>query len=91
MKRNISAKKLGLQSGGIGHINPAELVDEVPNLDDPGSPYHDSSEEYSYEENSEDESKRWLSQENRYDSKAPVPMFSLGMAFRCSRQLKKLL
>lgn len=91
VKRNIRAKKLGLQSGGIGHINPAELVDEVPNLDDPGSPYHDSSEEYSYEENSEGESKRWLSQENRYDSKAPVPMFSLGMAFRCSRQFKKAL
>jgi len=29
--------------------------------------------------------------ENRFDSKAEVPVFSLGMAFRCSRQFKKAL
>jgi hypothetical protein len=58
-------------------------------LDEPGSPYLDSSEEYSYEENSDGESERWKSLENRFDSKAEVPVFCIGMAFRDSRQFKK--
>jgi hypothetical protein len=60
-------------------------------LDDPGSPYVDSSEEYSYDENSDGETERWKSLENRFDSKAEVPIFSLGMTFRDSRQFKKAL
>jgi len=67
------------------------LFDEVPNLDDPGSPALDSSEEFSYEENNDGETERWKSLENRFDSKAEVPVFSLGMAFRDSRQFKKAL
>jgi hypothetical protein len=60
-------------------------------LDDPGSPCLDSNEEYySYEENSDGETERWKSLENRFDSKAEVPVFSIGMAFRCSRQFKKV-
>jgi hypothetical protein len=35
--------------------------------------------------------KRWKSLENRYDSKVAIPNFSLGMAFRCSRQFKNAL
>jgi hypothetical protein len=65
--------------------------EEPINFEDPGNPYCDSSDENSYEENSEGETDRWKSQENRYDSKAPVPVFALGMAFRCSRQFKKAL
>jgi hypothetical protein len=48
-----------------------------------------SSDDYSYEEDSEGESVRWRSTENKYDSKAQVPIFALGMAFRSSRQFKK--
>lgn len=29
--------------------------------------------------------------ENRYDSKAPIPVFFLGMVFRCTMQFKKAL
>ena len=62
---------------------------EVPNLDDPGSPCYDSRDAYSYEEDSDGETQRWKSIENRYDSKAAIPIFTLGMAFRSSRQFKK--
>jgi hypothetical protein len=48
-------------------------------------------DEYSYEENSDGETERWKSLENRYDSKAPIPVFSLGMCFRDSRKFKKAL
>lgn len=69
--------------------NTDELVPEQGNLEDDGSPYFDSSDDYSYEENSEGETQRWKSLENKFDSSAPIPMFSLGMAFRSSRQFKK--
>ncbi|CAO2036270.1 unnamed protein product [Urochloa humidicola] len=94
IRRNIKAKKVGLHGSQLGEIteNALVLVEEEPiNLEDSDSPYCDSSDEYSYEENSEGETERWKSQENRYDSKAPVPVFALGMAFRCSRQFKKAL
>jgi len=95
IRRNIKAKKVGLYFSQLGEITEKALVvveeEEPINLEDPGSPYCDSSEEYSYEENSEGETDRWKSQENRYDNKAPVPVFALGMAFRCSRQFKKAL
>jgi predicted RNA-binding protein with PUA-like domain len=91
VKRNIRAKKLGIHGSQVGNIAAEDLFDEVPNLDDPGSPYVDSSEEYSYDENSDCETERWKSLENRFDSKAEVPIFSLGMAFRDSRQFKKAL
>ncbi|WVZ64352.1 LOW QUALITY PROTEIN: hypothetical protein U9M48_013885 [Paspalum notatum var. saurae] len=71
--------------------NTGALVPETPNFEDPGSPYYDSSEDYSYEEDSDGEIQRWKSLENRYDSKATVPLFSLGMVFRDSRQFKKAL
>jgi len=90
IRRNIRAKKLG-NHGQVGDIRVEDLVDEVPNLDEPGSPCLDSSEDYSYEENSDEETIRWKSCENRHDSKAEVPVFSLGMAFRDSRQFKKAL
>lgn len=44
-----------------------------------------------HEENSEGETERWKSQENRYDSKAPIPVFVLGMTFMCSMQFEKAL
>ena len=88
VKKNIKAKKWGVQ---VPEICPDALFDEVPNLDEPGSPYLDSSEEYSYGEDSDGEIQRWKSLENRFDSKAEVPVFCLGMAFRCSRQFKKAL
>jgi len=94
IRRNIKAKKVGLHGSQLGEITEKALVmveEEPINFEDPGSPYCDSSEEYSYEENSEGETDRWKSQENRYDNKAPVPVFALGMAFRCSRQFKKAL
>jgi hypothetical protein len=91
VKRNIIAKKLGIHGNQVGNITAEDLFDEVPNLDDPGSPYVDSSEEYSYDENSDGEIERWKSLENRFDSKAEVPIFSLGMAFRDNRQFKKAL
>jgi len=80
IKKDIKCKKTG---GG--------LEAEVDNLEDDGSPYFNSSDEYSYEEGSDGETIRWRSTENRYDSKAHVPMFALGMAFRSSRQFKKAL
>lgn len=91
IKKNIRSKKLGMHGSQPMEIRAEDLVDEVPNLDDPGSPYLDSSDDYSYEENSEGETERWTSMENRYDSKAPIPVFSLGMVFRCTRQFKKAL
>jgi hypothetical protein len=92
IKRNIKAKKFGLHDSQLREIKEKALVVvEVPNLENPGSPICDSSDEYSYEENSEGETKRWKSQQNRYASKAPIHVFALGMAFRCSSQYKKAL
>ncbi|CAA0818600.1 Unknown protein [Striga hermonthica] len=91
IKRNIRATKLGIHASAIGEIRAEDLVDEVPNLDEPGSPYLDSSEDYSYEENSDGETQRWKSLENRFDSKAELPVFTLGMAFIDSRQFKNAL
>jgi len=85
VKMKEKGKKIGIHGSQLNLIRVEDLVDEVPNLDEPGSPYLDSSEEYSYEDNSEGETVRWKSLENRYDSKAPVPIFSLGMCFRDSR------
>jgi hypothetical protein len=82
LKRRNRAKKLGIHGSLVNPIAAEDLVDEVPNLAEPGSPYMDSSEEYSYGENSDGETERWKSLENRYDSKAPIPVFFLGMAFR---------
>ena len=59
IKRNIKAKKLGMHAKPIGEIRAEDLVDEVPNLDEPGSPFLDSSEDYSYEEDSDGEIRRW--------------------------------
>jgi len=50
-----------------------------------------SSDDYSYGEDSDGETVRWKSTENKYDSKTHVPVFALGMAFRSSRQFKKAL
>jgi len=91
LKRRNRAKKLGIHGSLVNPIAAEDLVDEVPNLAEPGSPYMDSSEEYSYGENSDGETERWKSLENRYDSKAPIPVFSLGMAFRDKKQFKKAL
>jgi hypothetical protein len=91
IKKKIKAKKLGIHSAELNEFRIEDLVDEVPNLDEPDSPYMNSSDEYSYEENSDGETVRWKSLENRYDSKASVPVFSLGMCFRDSRQFKKAL
>lgn len=91
IKKNIKAKKIGIHGSQIGDKNQEDLVPEFPNLDEAGSPYYDSSEDYSYGENSDRETEMWKSLENRYDSKAAVPLFTLGMAFRDSRQFKKAL
>ncbi|WVZ75505.1 hypothetical protein U9M48_023551 [Paspalum notatum var. saurae] len=89
IKIDIKAKKLGVHGSQLGQIGLEDVVREVPNLEDPGSPCYDSSDAYSYEEDSDGDTRRWKSLENRYESKAPIPIFSLGMAFRSSRQFKK--
>jgi hypothetical protein len=91
IRRKNKAKKLGIHGSQILGVRVEDLVDEVPNLEEPNSPYLDSSDDYSYEENSDGETERWKSVENRYDSKTEIPFFSLGMAFRDSRQFKKAL
>jgi hypothetical protein len=89
IRKDIKAKNLGFHGTLIGNVHVQEIFVEMPNLDDPGSPHIASSEEYSYEENSDGEVDRWISLENRFDSKEELPVFALGMAFRCSRQFKK--
>jgi hypothetical protein len=91
VKRKNKAKKVGIHGSQVGQVRIEDFVEEAPNLDDPGSPYMDSSDEYSYAENSDGETERWKSLENRYDKKASVPIFSLGMCFKDSRQFKKAL
>lgn len=91
IKMNIKAKKIGVHGSQLGKITPESLFAEGCNIEDEEEQYIDSSDNYSYEDNSEGETKRWKSMENRYDSKAAVPVFSLGMAFRSSRQFKKAL
>lgn len=87
---NIKARKLRVQTSQLGKINAESLFDEACNLDDEVKLVFYSSDDYSYEENNEGETGRWKSLENRYDSKLEIPVFSLGMAFRCSRQFKKV-
>lgn len=91
LKRRNKAKKLGIHSSQVNPITTEDLVDEVLNLAEPSSPYMDSSEEYSYGKNCDGETERWKILENRYDSKTPIPVFSLGMAFRDKKQFKKTL
>jgi hypothetical protein len=88
IKMDIKAKKLGEHRRETQFIAGGSDY-EVENLEDDDSPYMNSSDDYSYEEDSEGESVRWRSTENKYDSKAQVPIFALGMAFRSSRQFKK--
>ena len=68
-----------------------DLGAEHEDLEDGGSDYLNSSDDYSYGEDSDGETVRWKSTENKYDSKTHVPVFALGMAFRSSRQFKKAL
>ncbi|KAJ1270349.1 hypothetical protein BS78_06G047400 [Paspalum vaginatum] len=91
IKRNIRANKIAIHPSKIGEISKDALVPELECLEDEGSPFYDSSDTYSYEENSDGEIESWKSLENRYDSKTTIPIFSLGMAFRDSRQFKKAL
>uniref|UniRef100_A0A0A9GEJ4 Uncharacterized protein n=1 Tax=Arundo donax TaxID=35708 RepID=A0A0A9GEJ4_ARUDO len=65
IKRNIRAKKLGVHSSQVGETNNDALVTEDGNLQDDGSPYYNSSDDYSYDENSEGETIRWKSTHNR--------------------------
>lgn len=51
----MKAKKLGIHGTSFVDIRAEDLVDEVPNMDEPASPFLDSSDEYSYEENSDGE------------------------------------
>jgi hypothetical protein len=91
VKRNMKAKKLGCHGSQLNRFAEG-LFAEGCNLDvDEAEPFADSSDDYSYGENSDGESERWKSLENRYDSKAAVPFFTLGTAFRCSKQFKKAL
>jgi hypothetical protein len=90
IKMDIRAKKLG-ENKKLAMIIAGGFEDEQENLEDDDSPYLNSSDDYSYEEDSDGESFKWKSTENRYDSKAHVPVFALGMAFRSSRQFKKAL
>ena len=91
IKRNIRARKLGVHSSQAVEILDDALVPENINLEDDGSLYYNSSDDYSYEENSEGETIRWKSTNNRFHKNASVHVFSLGMAFRSSRQFKKAL
>ena len=68
-----------------------DLGAEHEDLEDGDSDYLNSSDDYSYGEDSDGETVRWKSTENKYDSKTHVPVFALGMAFRSSRQFKKAL
>jgi hypothetical protein len=89
VKSNIKIKKLGIHGSRLGTITLEALFVEGCNLEDEAELYADSSDDHSYEDNNEGETERWKSQQNKYDSKAAVPIFTLGMAFRCSRQFKK--
>ena len=64
-------------------------VDEMDEGND--TPYMDSSEEYSYDEDEHGNSVRMKSRFPRFDSKAAIPIFSLGMTFRGRRQFKRAL
>lgn len=75
VKRKNKAKKLGVHGTQVGEIKLEDVVEAMPNLEEPGSPYQDSSDEYSYDENSDGESVRWKSMENRYDIKALILVF----------------
>jgi hypothetical protein len=75
----------------VWQIKGTSANGELYDLQDVDSPYYDSSDDYSYEEDSEGETQRWKSVENKFDSIAPMHVFSLGMAFISSRQLKKAL
>jgi hypothetical protein len=88
IKRGIRANKLGVKAR---QIKGTSLDAEVDELQDVDSPHYDSSDDYSYEENSDGETQRWKSVEKKFDSGAPVLVFSLGMAFISSRQFKKAL
>ena len=68
-----------------------DLGAEHEDLEDCDSDYLNSSDDYSFGEDSDGETVRWKSTENKYDSKTHVPVFALGMAFRSSRQFKKAL
>ena len=62
-------------------------VDEMDEGND--TPYMDSSEEYSYDEDEHGNSVRMKSRFPRFDSKAAIPIFSLGMTFRGRGQFKR--
>ncbi|KAK3136368.1 hypothetical protein QOZ80_5BG0432900 [Eleusine coracana subsp. coracana] len=81
IKKNNRAKKLG-ESRSQALIHANATVPKLNNLEEDGSPYLNSSDDYSYEEHSEGKTTRWKTTENRFDTEAPVPMFALGMAFR---------
>lgn len=55
VKSNIKAKKLGIHGSRLGTITPEAFFAEGCNLEDEAEPYADSSDEYSYEDNSEGE------------------------------------
>lgn len=90
IKRKNKANKLGIYGSQVSQIRVEDLVDEVSNLDEPGSPYLDSSDDYSYEENSEGETERWKRLENRYDSKASIPVSLLACASEIADNSKRL-
>jgi predicted RNA-binding protein with PUA-like domain len=73
----------------LREIRLEDVVEEVPNLEEPGSPYQDSSDEYSYDENSDGESVRWKSMENRYDNKAPILVFLSWYGLQIQQALQK--
>ena len=61
----------------IAQLIPFDEMDEGND-----TPYMDSSEEYSYDEDEHGNSFRMKSRFPRFDSKAAIPIFSLGMTFR---------
>jgi hypothetical protein len=53
INRNIKAKKLGVHSSQIKDMILVVTELEIPNFNNGGSPHYDSSEDYSYDENSD--------------------------------------
>jgi len=78
--------------GKISELQLQEIAEEAHNLqDDDEPPVLDSRDECSYEDDDENEAIRRKSRFARYDSKATLPVFSLGMIFSGRVQFKNAL
>lgn len=72
-------------------LKVCETDDGDINHDIPDPPMMDSSDEASYDEEEDGEGLRRQSRFARFDSKAEIPIFSLGMTFRGRKEFKEAL